>query len=325
MQVIERERSNIMRLGALVILYYPSREQLARLAPLRDACDALVVVDNTPRPDACAAAAAAAHGGYTLLHHGNRGGIAGAYNAGLARLLDTVDAVALFDQDSIVPPAYFPTMRALGARFTGRPFIAGPRILDENDGEFLPVFESSGISVRHLRLDATSEPVRCAFLISSGSVLSREAYAALGAFNEALFIDHVDTEYCFRALARNVPVYLVPSLVLRHRIGAKTWVRIGPFRIATMNHSWTRRYYSARNAMLIATQYGARFPVALLPNLLTLWQIVGIVLGERDKRAKLKGILYGVLDGLACRLGPFDTARPRPGMRAAAPTRECRE
>ncbi|MBN3851780.1 glycosyltransferase family 2 protein [Paraburkholderia sp. Ac-20340] len=305
-----------MRAGALVILFHPSGKQLARLRALREACAALVVIDNTPQADA-SAREAARRDGYTLIHHGNRGGIAGAYNVGLTHLFardPKIDAVALFDQDSVVPPAYFPTMDALAARLAGRAFIAGPRIFDENDGRFLPELATNGIGVRRLQVDTqqgTPAPMRCAFLISSGSFVSREAWKALGRFDEALFIDHVDTEYCFRALARNVPLYLVPALVLRHRIGAKARRRVGPLEIATMNHAWTRRYYSARNAMQIAIQYGPRFPVALVPNLLTLWQIVQIVLGEQDKRAKLKGIFYGLLDGFLGRLGPLDASQPR--------------
>ena len=37
---------------------------------------------------------------------------------------------------------------------------------------------------------------------------------------------------------------------------------------------------------------------AIVPNLLTVWQIVQIALVERDKRATLAGILFGVADGL---------------------------
>ena len=36
-------------------------------------------------------------------------------------------------------------------------------------------------------------------------------------------------------------------------------------------------------------------PVAIVPNLLTVWQVVQIALVERDKRAKLAGILFGLL------------------------------
>jgi rhamnosyltransferase len=308
-----------MRLGALVIVYHPTDTQLAQLAALRDACDALVVVDNTPVPDTRSREAATREC-FTLIHQGNRGGVAGALNIGLTKLFDEfdVEAVALFDQDSIVPSGYFLTMRELCAKLEGKPFIAGPRIFDENDRRFLPELTTNGIIVRRLQLDGANSPVRCAFLISSGSLVSRDAYMTLGRFDEDLFIDHVDTEYCFRALARNVPLYVVPSLVLSHRIGAKSRRRIGPIEISTMNHPWTRRYYSARNAMQIAIKYGRRFPVALVPNLLTLWQIVQIVLGEDDKRAKLKGIFYGIADGIAGRLGSLDDAHPHWASQATA-------
>ncbi|KVD15043.1 glycosyltransferase family 2 protein [Burkholderia ubonensis] len=298
-------------LGALVILYHPTDAQLASLDALRRASDALLVVDNSPQPDA-RAREACARDGIALLHHGNRGGIAGAFNAGLAALFrERVDAVALFDQDSTAPDAYFPAMRDVCAGLAPRAFLAGPRIFDENARSFLPELSTNGITLRRLNIEPGAAMQRCAFLISSGCVVSRDAYDTLGPFDETLFIDHVDTEYCFRALARNVPLYVVPSLVLTHRIGAKRRHALGPFAMTSMNHPWQRRYYSARNAVQLGIQYGLRFPVAIVPNLLTLWQIVQIALVERDKRAKLGGIALGIVDGLFGRFGPLERTRPR--------------
>ncbi|CAJ6226332.1 rhamnosyltransferase [Burkholderia pseudomallei] len=260
-------------LGALVILYYPTDEQLSGLEALARDSDALAVIDNTPHEHAAArervrALAARAHGEARVVwrHHGNRGGVAGA-------------------------------------------FIAGPRIYDANEQRFLPELMTSGVAVRRVRVEGERAPQRCAFLISSGSVISRGAYARLGRFDEALFIDHVDTEYCLRALAHNVPLYVVPSLVLTHRIGARRRHKVGPFELTAMHHGWLRRYYGARNAMQLGLQYGLRFPVALVPNLLTIWQVVQVVLCEREKGAKLRGIALGVLDGVFGRLGSFEAAR----------------
>lgn len=307
---------NTMKLGALIILYHPRDDQLARLRDVARDCDALVVVDNTPAAS-LAARRAADQDGYALLHHGNRGGIAGAYNAGLAELFARgMDAVALFDQDSAVPAPFFATMRDTCAGFATRCFLAGPRIFDENDRRYLPELATDGVTVRRLPMHADAPVQRCGFLISSGSVISREAYARLGRFDESLFIDHVDTEYCFRALARDVPLYVVPQLVLPHRIGNKRRHKIGPFEMSAMNHPWYRRYYSARNAVQLGMQYGLRFPVAIVPSLLTLWQVVQVVLCEDDKAAKLKGIAFGVSDGLFGRLGPLEQARPGWAARA---------
>lgn len=311
-------------LGALVILYYPTDEQLSGLAALARDSDALAVVDNTPQEHALArerVRALSSRANVVWRHHGNRGGVAGAYNAGLSALFaQGIDAVALFDQDSTVPATFVARMRDTCARLGAGAFIAGPRIYDANDRRFLPELMTSGVMVHRVRVEGETAPQRCAFLISSGSVISRAAYAELGRFDEALFIDHVDTEYCLRALARNVPLYVVPSLVLTHRIGARRRHRVGPFELTAMHHSWQRRYYGARNAMHLGLQYGLRFPVALVPNLLTVWQVIQVVLCEREKGAKLRGIALGVLDGLFGRLGSIEAARS--GGAAGSPVRQ---
>ena len=104
------------------------------------------------------------------------------------------------------------------------------RIFDENARSFLPELSTNGIGLRRLRIEPGASLQRCAFLISSGCVVSRDAFDVLGRFDETLFIDHVDTEYSFRALSRNVPLYVVPSLVLPHRIGAKQRHALGPLK-----------------------------------------------------------------------------------------------
>ena len=254
--------------------------------------------------------------GIALLHHGNRGGIAGAYNAGSRRCF-AIGSMPSRCSTRIrrcrprISPRCAKCARAWRAPVPGR-----PRIFDENARSFLPELSTNGIGLRRLRIEPGASLQRCAFLISSGCVVSRDAFDVLGRFDETLFIDHVDTEYSFRALSRNVPLYVVPSLVLPHRIGAKQRHALGPFEMTSMNHSWQRRYYSARNAVQLGMQYGLRFPVAIVPNLLTIWQVVQIALVERDKRAKLAGILFGVADGLFGRLGPLERTRPRLAARA---------
>jgi len=304
-------------LGALIILFHPGEAQLMRAVAMRDECDRLLVVDNSPQPDS-RAALVLGEAGIELLHHGNRHGIAGAFNCGLRVLFERgADAVALFDQDSEAPSGYFDVMRDRCASVNGTAFMAGPRIFDENDQRFLPELSTSGLGVERLSLRMDAGLQRCAFLISSGCVISREAFARLGRFDESLFIDHVDTEYCLRALLCNVPVYIVPSLVLLHRIGTRHRHQLGPFEVTTMNHPAFRRYYSARNAMQLALQYGLRLPVAVVPNLLTLWQIVQIVLLEKHKLDKLNAIALGLIDGLFARMGPLGETRPRLAARAA--------
>jgi rhamnosyltransferase len=314
------ERNAMTTLGALVVLFHPTAEELARVVALRERCDGLTVVDNSPQRDLAVAVRLASHD-ITLVHNGNRNGIAGALNCGLASQFEQgMDAVALFDQDSVVPAGYFSAMRDACAMLGTGSFMAGPRIFDENDQRFLPELASDGLTVQRLKLHDGIAPQRCAFLISSGCLISRKAFETLGRFDEPLFIDHVDTEYCLRALARNVPLYVIPSLILSHRIGERRRHKLGPFHMTATHHPWYRRYYSARNAMQLGLQYGMRFPVAIVPNLLTLWQIVQVLLLEDDKLAKLNGILLGISDGLFGRLGPLEQTRPALAARFAHST-----
>ena len=215
-------------LGALVILYHPSDAQLDALGAWRHACDALLVVDNTPQPDARAASCARARASrccITAIAAGSRARTTRA--AALFR--DRIDAVALFDRIRRCRPRISRDARSVRGAWRA-PVLAGARIFDENARSFLPELSTNGIGLRRLRIEPGASLQRCAFLISSGCVVSRDAFDVLGRFDETLFIDHVDTEYSFRALSRNVPLYVVPSLVLPHRIGAKQRHALGPLK-----------------------------------------------------------------------------------------------
>ncbi|MFL9932352.1 glycosyltransferase family 2 protein [Paraburkholderia sp. RL18-103-BIB-C] len=304
-------------IGALVVLYRPTPQQLTHLFELCQPGVPVVVVDNSPVAAASMVNGLATHG-IAYLRNANRGGIAGAYNRGLTHLFERgVGAVALFDQDSRVSADYFRVMRESCTALGARPYAIGPRIYDENIRRFLPQMYSNGFSIRTLIFDAGASLQPCSFLLSSGCVISRLAYERLGAFAEPLFIDHVDTEYSLRALLRGVPFYVEPRLILSHRIGEKRQHRLGPIRLTSMNHPAFRRYYMARNGMHLCLQYVPSLPVALIPNLITLMQVCQVLLFESGKLAKLSGIACGIVDGMLGRLGPLEAARPRLAARLA--------
>ncbi|MDR0478829.1 MAG: glycosyltransferase, partial [Burkholderiaceae bacterium] len=151
-----------MKLGALIVLFHPSDAELGCIDAVRRACDALIVVDNTPEPDP-RAQALAARDGFTLLHCGNVGGIAGAYNAGLEKLFPDADAVALFDQDSTIPETFFPTMRRVCAELP-EAFLAGPRIFEENAQRFFRAgaMKTNGLILWPFRVNPNATVERCA-------------------------------------------------------------------------------------------------------------------------------------------------------------------
>lgn len=313
--------------GTVVVTYFPTNGQVANLHSLAGPCVHLCVVDNTPQVGDWHRALVDA--GITVLHNGNRGGIAGAFNRGIAEL-ETRGAELFFflDQDSKLPPGYFDVMcqAAMAARSLDREggasdageieedaaFLIGPLIHDMNLDALIPHFGLQGKRVYQFDLQQTfTEPlVRCAFLISSGSLISRAAWAKVGRFDERYVIDHVDTDYCMRALRCDVPLYLNPHVVLRHRIGEIEAKSLFGWKIYIINYSAARRYYLTRNAVDLSLAHVRAFPAILFINVYTLKQILPMLMFERDRLKKSIALMFGFFDGLIGRLGDIREAHP---------------
>lgn len=304
--------------GAVVVTYFPTDGQLANLRLLAQSCPRLCVVDNTPEIGDWHRAVGDT--GITVLHNGNRGGIAGAFNCGITELeAQGAGLFFLLDQDSVLPPGYFDDMCKAAAladeREEGAAFLIGPLVHDTNLDALIPQFGLEGKRVYQFDLSKPfTEPlVRCAFMISSGSLISRGAWARIGRFDERYVIDHVDTDYCMRALRSEVPLYLNQAVVLRHQIGDLQAKSLFGWKIYVINYPAARRYYLTRNALDLSLAHVRAFPAILFINVYTLKQILPMLIFERDRLRKSLALMFGVFDGLRGRLGGIREARPRVG------------
>ncbi|WP_310630130.1 MULTISPECIES: glycosyltransferase family 2 protein [unclassified Paraburkholderia] len=292
-----------MKHGTLITLYKPDARQAEHLLRLPALSPEVVAVDNSPQADAVLHARLAAHGVSVIANH-NRGGIAGAFNAGLEFLIGRgCDVFFIFDQDSTVPDDYFDRM-LIGCASLGEPrFLVGPRIFNLNVRRDLPLFTVRRWSARIAPIrDGAHGLLPCSVIISSGTAISLAAYRALGRFREDFFIDHVDAEYCMRAQAHGVPVCVNADVSLPHELGKATpgqhWPRVDIF-----DQSALRHYYAARNCILVARDYWHSYPALLLINLITLKHLAFVLLHARQKRMKLQAILCGIGDGLRGKCG----------------------
>jgi rhamnosyltransferase len=298
--------------GALFVTYLPTLEQTKRVVAATSEFDLVVVVDNSPAekmslgPDVSEA-------GIKVIANANRGGIAGAFNRAVDVLLnDGVEHVYFFDQDSVIPAGYRKGMeQALDAAPLAS--LIGPRIYDVNLRAFSPRYEVSRWSYRADDVSGESHALLpCSFLISSGSVGTRDALSTCGPFREDYFIDDVDTEYCLRARRLKVGVYLNTGLVLNHAIGEREEYRFLGLRVRPSHHSALRRYYRCRNGIHLSTRQFVQSPAFFVHNQKRLaHETLGVILYEKRKLKKLVGILVGIVDGLGGRLGDLSQNSPR--------------
>ena len=141
-------------------------------------------------------------------------------------------------------------------------------------------------------------------VLTSGSLLFVNAFRVVGGFRDDFFIDCVDFEYCLRARARGFRVVMTSRPVMSHAVGHLTQHRFFGRQISAANHSPERRYFIARNSLIIARQYLSQEPRWILKYLSSLLKLVIVIcLFEKGRIAKLRCIFRGCVDGLSGRMG----------------------
>jgi len=238
--------------------------------------------------------------GAALISNDANLGVAAALNQGARYARDNSCAWALtLDQDSVVEPFLLQTLADAYARFPDKEKVAviGSDYLDEKRGKSL------------IGKERYRDPpwIEQATVITSGSLVSMEAFDRIGPFRENFFIDHVDDEYCLRARSFGYKVLLALSPAIRHSIGSARATKILGKAVWTSNHAAARRYYMIRNFTVLAREYLFSHPAWIFK---TLFRHLGfalvMVLLEHDLPLKLRSMGKGFRDGMRDRMGAID-------------------
>ena len=133
--------------------------------------------------------------------------------------------------------------------------------------------------------------------ITSGNLLRKEVFEKVGFFDDSLFIDLVDTDFCMRLNEKGIKMIKIRDAVLYHSLGESKTIKgiLGSFN--TSNHSALRRYYMTRNRFYIWEKYKGLNSFTLnRDKKLFKKEFVKIILGEKDKVNKIKMVLRGYKD-----------------------------
>jgi rhamnosyltransferase len=288
----------------VVVTYNPGPEVPENLAAMVRECARVFVVDNGS-PSASQAALAAVPG-VELVPLGENVGLAAALNRGVDRAVGAgFEWAVTFDQDSR-PEVNF--LQALWARHLELPAAAviGPMIVEPGVGS------SSYRWVRRhprwrWRFQRARDEVALAdvtMVVTSGSLLDLAFWRRLERFDEGLFIDYVDIDYCLRVLEAGRRVAVAPRAVLRHRLGARQSVRAWGREWRPMHHAAFRHYYMARNRVILWRRHAWREPHwAAFDLSFALYNYTRVLLFEDQRWAKCRAVMRGTLHGLLGRTG----------------------
>ena len=299
---------------AVVVTYQPEISLLENLLDnLSSQVKYIIIVDNGSITDTEIWITERQTPSITAILLGENRGIAFAHNLGIKwAQAQGAGFVLLMDQDSIPSPDM--VEKLLLALVEGKArevaIAAGPACVDMRTGKkSLFVIESRGILRRWREkhtLPKNGILSEVCFLISSGTLINLNFLQRLGGMRANYFIDHVDTEWCFRARANGYVLLGVPAAEMLHTLGDKVknvWF-FGMRQVAY--HSPLRDYYMFRNTILMFHDV----KLTLVWKIYLLWRLVQFsgyfLVFTPQRRQRFYCMALGVAHGVLGKRGKID-------------------
>lgn len=231
-------------------------------------------------------------------------GIAKAQNQGIKFALSQgAELVWLADQDTVFPLNFlgcvYEEIEAL--KIAGhRVGAVGPVYVDLVSGRVQPFFGCRGSLQAFCVAGGVHE---VGMLISSGMVITRDAFVEVGLMNDELFIDYVDFEWCFRAREKGFKCFGLGDVQINHRLGQSLTEFAG--RLITVRPP-DRIFFIVRNATFLFF-YG--WKLNFMFRCRSLWAALVYAIGlsfrlHDQRRLYLRALVEGFFKGATQRLGP---------------------
>ena len=133
-----------------------------------------------------------------------------------------------------------------------------------------------------------------ATLITSGTLHPISIFDDIGLYDEGLFIDSVDFDFVLR-VKKKFRVLRINEPLICHELGTP----FSRFGIESSNHNIVRRYYMARNHIIICKRYWKIFPTWIFKkNVFFLIAILKMLIVEENAKEKFISTIRGIRDAL---------------------------
>lgn len=143
---------------------------------------------------------------------------------------------------------------------------------------------------------------RVSLMITSGCLLNSLILQKIGLYDERLFIDHVDHDFCLRLIKHGGACLRVNSATLLHKFGEARVERLLGRNFFVQEYSPFRRYHMMRNRIVLYKRYGVLSGVWFWVDLRSaLKDFIKLVLFESGKASKLRAVVSGIADGIRWR------------------------
>lgn len=282
-----------------MVLYHPNiSETLKAIKSLSSQVDGICLVDNTPNPNIASAIKLIDNIHYIPLN--SNMGIAKAQNIGIQFFLThNYDFVLFSDQDSYAPSdIVFKLMEGYKTLHKHDIKIAAvvTRAINKQTGDIYSSKSKELGTPIELKNTISNNITECYSVRSSISLISIPSLSKVGGFDESLFIDGVDHEWCWRAWhTGHLRSFVIEDAKINHMLGE------GDRKIGSRNISISsafRIYYEFRNYIWLSKRdYTPKFWI-LKNGIKYIVKFFYFPIMVSPRIHYLKNIIKGIKDGL---------------------------
>jgi rhamnosyltransferase len=295
--------------AAVVVSFHPEMPILdSLLASLLDQVELLVLVDNGGGADYLAADASLRER-VCYLPLGENKGLGFALNAGFAEAVQKgMRFMVTFDQDSHAQPDLIERLQQAmdnAKRLDDKAIAVSPAFFDRRDGKEInfPFYTSVGGSIKPVfESDNAHGLVKADALITSGMFVDVQAWVQGIKYDEGMFVDFTDTEWCFRVRDRGYSLYGCLQVQMGHALSDAPPVKF--LGLSFFRYSPVRRYFFFRNTVAVCR----------MPHTPALWKrrmitalmlrfVVNLMI-DTDRKKSLGMMIRGIRHGAKASLGP---------------------
>jgi rhamnosyltransferase len=276
--------------AAVIILYNSDKNVIENLESCRKQVDKLFVVDNSEGPEETRIKIETGPD-IEIFSQNENLGVAKALNIAANKALkDEFNYLLTLDQDTLIPENLVSELL-----FTIQS--------DKMTAIAAPFYSNINYDLYPQQKDLSSPLV----VATSANLLNLTAFKDIGNFNDSLFIDYVDFDFCLRLKLKGYKILQNNSIIVKHSVGNLIKNNFLGFKFYTTNHPALRLYYRTRNRFYLRKVYKAYFPDFFRKDLVNLLkQGVKIILVEKNKFQKLKMIVLGYRHFLMGKSGKFN-------------------
>lgn len=266
-----------MRLCGCVVWYNPGKEEVENIYNYLDELEKLYIVDNSSKINKIEK-----NKKIEYISLKKNKGIAKALNIACEKAyLEGYEWILTMDQDSTF--------------VTSLKIYKEKVIVQQKKDKNIAIF---GCSIKPEEKRGYTSKV-----ITSGNILKLNSWKEINGFNEEFFIDEVDFEFCARIILKNLKIYKISEILLKHKLGNSFNKFFFGLKITCMNHSKIRKYYIIRNRLFMIKKYPKSCKIYRLSIAI---EIFNIIFFEKDKINKLKFSYKGFIDYINNKQGELE-------------------